>query len=109
LDVVVGRRSDLQLLVNKLASHRLDREFTENNEKRYAVVGDWRTSPGAPPVGYYEMDISADGDFRRFSLEQMVAIPGRKDLAPVRVKTVWDSSLKVDGEPNKSLFTVITN
>jgi len=107
LNVAIGRRVDLVNFTERLSSFRIAGSTKVGKETIYQVVGKYAFDPKLPAAADYVMEISEDGDFKRFVVKQLCAVPGHPDMAPIMVTMSWVGNLSLDTPPNPALFKTI--
>lgn len=100
LDIVIGRLEDLRYLREQWASVRfVDKPDLPSGVR--IVGGDWRAYGATPVSGTYEFWIKGEELIRYVQLE---TIQPRPEVAPIRVVSRWDVSLKVGGPVEDAWF-----
>jgi hypothetical protein len=109
LDVVIGRREDLDFFRNQLATVKYAGKERVGDTDVHVVTGDWREYGRAPVSGTYQMLITDAGELKRYARKETLAVNvgGGQSLPPQDVLTIWDVDVKVNGKPDAALFKVI--
>ncbi|RYG36226.1 DUF2092 domain-containing protein [bacterium] len=105
LDIVIGRKNDLQAFVGMLGPMALTSGASLKGESVELAKGKYRkTSDAKFPAGDIEIVITPAGDLRRITTTEQYSNPQNKQEAIV-VTTVFDVNIKIDvqiqGDPFK--------
>ncbi|HZH97804.1 MAG TPA: hypothetical protein VEX38_02430 [Fimbriimonadaceae bacterium] len=109
LDVVIGRREDLEFLQHQLATVRYAGRDKVGETEVNVITGDWREYGAAPVSGTYQMLITDAGELKRYARKETLAVAmgNGQSLPPQDVLTVWDVDVQVNGKPDPALFKVV--
>ncbi len=69
-----------------------------------AIVGDWREYGQAGASGRYRLEIASNGDLKRYSVTERLAVPNG---SPITVLSEWTVDVKVGDSGNDSLYRVV--
>jgi hypothetical protein len=116
LDVVIGRRDHLALLITELAQFSLKGSSTLRGISVYEIAGDWKDAMRNQISGTFELYVTPAGDLVRFVRHHFFGVSPKYlmnnhlpfDAFPngVPVDETWDADLTVDKPVNRSLFTL---
>lgn len=95
LDIVVGRKSDLQTFIAMLTPMKISGTTTVNGESVQLATGEYRKGPGLQPIGKITLAITPSGELRRVSQKELFKVPQASD-DQIEVTTVYDVALKLD-------------
>lgn len=106
--LAIGGTDCLQAIKDQLATIAFSGTTKMDNKEVSILSGDWRYDTKHRASGKYQMFVTADGDLKRFTEQEMVALtqPGQQ-AAPVTVSSVWDVDLQVNAKPDESVFKVV--
>jgi hypothetical protein len=107
LNVAIGRRGDLERFVSQLASYRIASFAKAGSDTLYQIVGKYSLGPKVDATADFEMEVTENGDFRKFMIRQLYGVPNHPEMPPIPVTTTWESTLHVDGSIDTSLFKTV--
>jgi hypothetical protein len=107
LDIAISARSDLAYRRDQWMNYRIQGTQQMRGKNAYLVVGDFREYAGALKSGTYRMAITADGELLQYAEEIHVAVEAGHNPKSVRVMSVWDVDLQIDGKVDPALFRVV--
>lgn len=103
LDIAIGRRGDLQAVIEQWTDLRMLPDPTGKGEFR-VIGGGWRAYGRAPVSGEFELWLDEDLDLRRYVLRERVQ--PRSGAPTYLVVSTWDVDLKIGGPIDPALFKI---
>lgn len=114
LDIAFSSIEDLRSIRGSIINTAKGRKDKIGDLEVTVVGGGWSDIPGSKfATGRYEFWLTSDGSLKRFVREDIIAVKGKigdvdvKEEQNVKVISVWDVDLKLDGPFNESLFKVV--
>ncbi len=103
LDIAIGRKADLQAVVEKLGTKKISGRVTVVDQPAVVIEGNYHDLPGEEPTGTFRMVITDSGDIVQFAQKQRFRVPD-KIAETIEILTTWDASLKVGAKPDELKF-----
>lgn len=105
LDVLVGRRSDLEYLRARLGTMSVTKTTNTSTGKIYEIEGLYMDLPGEEPTGRFQITVTDGGDMLRFIKIQRYRVDDVLKETLV-ITSTWDVHVKVDVKTDPSLYNV---
>jgi hypothetical protein len=109
LDIAIGRREDLEFLLNQWASLRYIGKQEVGGVPVHVVGGNWREYLDAPSNGVFELYIDEDHRLLRYVIKGDVAAVDPRTGALTAAQTVasiWDVDLQIDAPVDPKVFQI---
>ena len=109
LDLAIGSVEEMRAIRDQSATVVYGGHEDLNGVSVNVINGQWREYGRAPVSGTYQMMITDDGQLKRYSRKETLAIDEGNGarLDPQQVTTVWDVNLQVNAKPDESVFAVV--
>jgi hypothetical protein len=109
LDLAIAGSDELQAIRDQIATVQVTGKQKLGDENLNVVAGDWREYGNAPASGTFQMLITDDGQLRRYSRKEMLAmnLPNGLNVEPKPVTTVWDVRLELNPKIDPVTFSVV--
>lgn len=104
LDIVMARPTDLQYLVNQLATVTSGGEVLFRDRKVQLITGRWRPYRDANDSADYDLFIAADGSLAGYRMRERYAVEGK----PVAVTSTWEVKLETNTTLDGGVFKLRT-
>lgn len=104
LDIAISRREDLAHDVLQWATVVDNGKRTLGDVETRSIIGVWKPFGDAPAEGNFELNITADGQLKRYAQQHSFRLPSG---SVVNLTEVWNVNLKVDGKPDPTLFKLV--
>lgn len=105
LDIAIGSKEDLKFIAGQWATLALGGKTKLGEIECQKIKGTWREVAGGAPMGRYELWLDAENNMKRYVVEQSVKLDPAQPA--IRIVSVWDINLKIDGTPDQDLFKVV--
>lgn len=102
MDMAVARPGDLDLFRRQLISFKTQELTTFSGRQAYKISGLWSDTAVDDPRGNYDLYLTGDGDIVGYATTEQVNYKGRLH----KIVSTWVSDLKVDAEPDPTLFVL---
>lgn len=103
LDIVVGRRADLEYLRGTWATLEYAGTTEAESEKVHVIAGSWREYGNAAVTGRFLMWVTDSHDLRRYVVVENLLVGGQMQ----RVESRWDVDIQVNAKVDDKLFKLV--
>lgn len=106
--LAIGGRTNFSVIKGQIATIEYGGTSKIGGVTVVVLKGTWRSAPQAVPSAKYEMDITPEGELKRYSQDEIFGMKTPSGtIPPQEILTTWDVDLKVDAKPDESLFKVV--
>lgn len=106
LDLIVGRREDLEYLRDHWVGLKLAGMTQLDGEDVYVISGGWLESGAKQPSGRFQLLINKDGDVRQYTIDEAVGLDKAGAQREI-VRSDWRVEVTVNGPVDPKLFKVV--
>ncbi len=106
--LAIGGRANFSVIKGQIATIEYGGTSKIGDATVIVLKGNWRSVPQAQPTAKYELDITPDGQLKRYTQDEIFSMKTKDGtIPPQEILTIWDVDLKVDAKPDEALFKVI--